>query len=579
MPAGTNNYIYEDGTTDAERYLQGCLDGKYVVGERIKQLARMMLDQIKNGYMGFHYDPIAATRPVEWIETFCNLSSGTLGVPFILEPYERNMIELIFGFVDDKGYRRFQEAFVVIGRKNGKTELCAALNLYMLTSDEVNGVPEGAPQCYNIASTEAQAATCYGATVRMLSQSKRLQKYVKKKTIVERKTTGLYYAQNMGYLVTLSRNTDALDGLNAHYAVVDEVGAMRDRSGYDLIKGSLGSQAQPLVFSISTNGKIRDGLFDANRNYAIRWLEGAIEDPRFIGILYEMDDRAEVRDKEMWPKANPGLGTVKKWDYLSGEVTRGTNDPTYMPEVMTKHFNLPANQSTAFLTWEQATCRIGWEFNPKEFKYCVIGIDASDSIDLSAATALMMKPGDDHIYRKSMYWIPEEQLKVGKHANMQLQRDGVPYLEWSRNDYLRIIPESNTVPKTVFLDFIMEMAEMGIYCKVIGYDQWHMQEIEEKMRMMVGEANVVRVPQWPKNLSDPMKRLRADLDAGRIIWNSPVDDWCNLNVSAKIDANDNYFPEKKGRVSGNRIDGFMSLLDAYIVLTQRWDEFQAAVNG
>ncbi|MBR2684265.1 MAG: hypothetical protein IKE22_13490, partial [Atopobiaceae bacterium] len=319
-------------------------------------------------------------------------------------------------------------------------------------------------------------------------------------------------------------------------------------------------------------------LFDANRNYAIRWLEGAIEDPRFIGILYEMDDRSEVHDESMWPKANPGLGTVKKWDYLRGEVTRGTNDPTYMPEVMTKHFNLPSNQSTAFLSWEQATCDVGWQFDPREFKYCVIGMDASDSIDLSAATALFMKPGDDHIYRKSMYWIPEEQLKIGKHANMELQRDGVPYLEWSRNDFIRIIPESNTVPKSVFLDFIAEMADMGIYCRCVGYDQWHMQEIEEKMKMMVGEANVVRVPQWPKNLSDPMKRLRADLSAGRFVWNNPIDDWCNLNVSAKVDANDNYFPEKKGRTSSNRIDGFMALLDAYIVLTQRWDDYQAAVN-
>ena len=97
-------------------------------------------------------------------------------------------------------------------------------------------------------------------------------------------------------------------------------------------------------------------------------------------------------------------------------------------------------------------------------------------------------------------------------------------------------------------------------------------------RSPVGEANVVRVPQWPKNLSDPMKRLRADLSAGRFVWNNPIDDWCNLNVSAKVDANDNYFPEKKGRTSSNRIDGFMALLDAYIVLTQRWDDYQAAVN-
>ena len=334
------------------------------------------------------------------------------------------------------------------------------------------------------------------------------------------------------------------------------------------------------MFSITTNGKVRDNLFDANRNYAIRWLEGAIEDPRFLGILYEMDDRSEIQDEAMWPKANPGLGTVKKWDYLRNEVTRGNNDPTYMPEVMTKHFNLPTNQSTAFLTWEAATCDVGWKFDPKEFKYCVIGIDAADSVDLACATALMMKPGDDHIYRYSMYWIPEEKLNGGvQHANKQNLTDGVPYEEWEARGLLRIVRGRNIVPKQVYLDFIQEMADMGIYCRAIGYDQWHMQEIEEKMKMMVGEANVVRVPQWAKDLSDPMVRLREDLKAGRVIWNSAVDDWCNMNVSASIDKNMNYFPEKKGRVSSNRIDGFMALLDGYKVLMDRWDDYQAAVNG
>ena len=566
-------YIYEDGTTDAERYLQGCIDGKYVVGKTIIKLAKRMLREIKEGYLNFHYDPVYATRPVEWIETFCCLSSGKLGVPFILEPYERTIIELTFGFVDERGFRRFQEVLVIIGRKNGKTELCAALNLYMLTSDG-----EGAPQCYNCATNESQASLCFGATWRMVQQSKRLSKYVKKGMVTERKAVGLKYAPNLGYLVTLSRNADTLDGLNCHYAVLDELAAMRDRSTYDLLKGSLGSQNQPLIFCITTNGRVRDGIFDKQREYAHKWLDGKIDDPRFLPILYEMDERNEVQDEAMWPKANPGLGTVKKWDYLRGEMTKAKNDPSYMPEVMTKQFNLPANQAASFLTWEAATCDVGWVFDPSEFKYCVVGIDAADSIDLSAATALMMKPGDDHIYRTSMYWIPEEKLKEGERANMQ-GGDNLPYREWEARGLLRVVPQSNTVPKTVFLEWIQELASMGIYCRAIGYDQWHMQDIEEKMKILVGEMNVVKVPQWPKDLSDPMKRMRADMESGRIVWNSPVDDVCNLNVSVSIDANDNYMPIKKNRRSANRIDGFMACLDAYIVLMRRYDDYLMAVNS
>ena len=115
-----NPYVDAQGRTDAELYLMGCLDGSIVAGRRIKQLAEKMLPRIRNGYLNWRYDVDAATRPVEFIERFLMIPSGKLGVPFVLEPYERMIIELIFGFIDENEKRQFQYALVVMARKNGK---------------------------------------------------------------------------------------------------------------------------------------------------------------------------------------------------------------------------------------------------------------------------------------------------------------------------------------------------------------------------------------------------------------------------------------------------------------------------
>lgn len=570
-------YIDELGETDAERYLCGCLDGTYVVGKKMKQLAARMLNEMANGYKNYRWDPAYAIKPVAWIEKFCCLTTGKPGTPFVLEPYERMILELTFGFVDENNFRRFHEVLLEIGRKNGKTEICAALNLYMLMRDG-----ELAPQCYNASTTSAQAALCYGATVDMISQSKHLSKYLEQGSIPRRKGSGIKFkkefsSKNRGFLVGLSRNTEAYDGLNVHYAVLDEMAAMRDPAVYNTIMSSLGSQDQPLVFMPSTENYVREGVWDMRKNYASRWLEGAIEDDHFLGICYELDDRNEAFDEEAWPKANPGLGTVKKWSFMRSEAKKAVNDPSTRPEFFTKQLNLPSNQASAFLTFEEACNPTTFEFDPKVFRYCIIGIDAADTVDLNAATALFMKPGDEHIYRRSMYWIPEEQVKVN--SNNQRGRDGgVPYQRFADEGYLRIVP-GNRVDHRCFIDWILELADEGLYCKGIGYDRWGMREIVNDMKMTVGEMNVFAIPFGPQSLSTPMKELKSMMRDGLIIDNNnPIDHMCNMNTACITDSSGNVKPIKKSS-SLNRIDGFAALLLAWRVLTvEKKDEYLTAIN-
>lgn len=570
-PASSVDSLYVDaqGRTDAELYLMGVLDGTIVAGQKLVKLANKMLPRIRDGYKKWHFDVDEATRPVAFIEKFCMIPSGKLGVPFILEPYERMIVELTFGFVDDDGVRQIQYTLVEMARKQGKTSLSAAIEIYMLIADG-----EGAPQIYNAATSKSQASLAYGAVWRMVRQSPKLMKYLRKGVVTERAETGIICDANMGYIVPLSKQSDHLDGLDVHFVVLDEMAASVDRSVFDLLRQGTGSRKSPVFIAITTQGFVRDGLWDQERTYALKWLDGEIEDDRFLGILFEQDDRSEIWDESKWMKSNPGLGTVKQVEYLRAQVLKAKNDPAYMPTLLVKDFNIAANSATSFFTREECVC-VPSSFELREFRYGILGIDAADSVDLNAATLLTMKPGDDKIYRYSMYWLPEVTLE--QKGNSQRERDVAPYRQWVANGWMRTCP-GNKCDKMIFVEFVHELAEQGIYCKAIGYDPWHMDDNTLRyLKMTVGDANVIPVRQGPQTLSQPLKQIKVDMRDGRILTNgNPCDVFCNANVSVKEDINGNLSVVKK--TSNARVDGFISMLNAYKVLMDRYDDFRAAID-
>lgn len=565
-----NPYVDAQGRTDAELYLMGVIDGSIVAGEKLIKLAKKMLPRIRDGHKQWYYDAEEATRPVAFIEKFCMIPSGKLGVPFILEPYERMIVELTFGFVDDNGVRMIQYTLVEMSRKQGKTSLSAAIEIYMLIADG-----EGAPQIYNAATSKSQASLAYGAVWRMVRQSPKLMKYLRKGIITERAETGIICDANMGYIVPLSKQSDHLDGLDVHFVVLDEMAAATDRSVFDLLRQGTGSRKSPVFMAITTQGFVRDGLWDQERDYAIRWLNDEIEDDRFLGILFEQDDRSEIWDESKWMKSNPGLGTVKQVEYLRAQVLKAKNDPAYMPTLLVKDFNIAANSATSFFTREESVCTPA-SFDIKDFKYAIVGIDAADTIDLNAMTVLAMKKDDNHIYRKTFYWLPETVIE--RNSNSARERDLAPYSQWVADGWMETCP-GNRCDKMIFVDKIAWLAEQGVYVKAVGYDPWHMDDNTlRNMKMMVGENNVIQVRQGPQTLSQPLKQIKADMRDGRfLVDGSPVDVFCNANVSVSEDTNANLKIVKK--TSNARIDGFVSCLIAYKVLCwDRWDDYQVAIS-
>ena len=545
--------------TDLERYCTDILDGKITACHRMKQISERLLEDLANPGE-FHFDPDIANRHVEFIQRFCKVPSGRLGAPLKLELFQRARLQAVFGFVDDNDLRRYNEVMIVEGRKNGKTTETASIELDLLVNDG-----EGSPQIYNVATKLDQARLGYEAAVKMRQMSPLLAKHLKKRL------SDIYCPMNMGFIKPMASNTSSLDGLDAHGATIDELAAIKNRDLYDLVKQAMSARRQPLLFVITTNGFVRGGIFDAQYQYACDILDGKANNPRFLPFLYELDDRAEWDDPACWIKANPGLGTIKSRAYLAEMVQKAKDDPSFKPTVMVKDFNMPQTAESAWLRWEDLNNEETFDL---KFDYCIGGFDAADTTDLNAAKALCMRPDDPKIYVRSMYWIPESVIEEQERAGSRRERDNVPYSLWIQQGYMRTCP-GNKCDKRIFLEWFKELREQeDLYVLFIGYDPWHIDDtLLREFQAEFGPNCMIPVRQGALTLSQPMKDLKADFEAHRIIYNNnPVDKWCLVNTEVKTDVNGNVQPVKS-LDARRRIDGTVALLCGYKVLQDKADVY------
>lgn len=557
------------------RYMDAVLGGELVACEKIIKLCKILRPRFETGeYKCWHYDPARAKRPIEFAERFCCQPEGKPGQHIEMQPFQMFWQEVVFGWVDEQGFRQFNEAFNVRGRKNGKSTEQACMGLYMLTKDG-----EGAPQCYSAANSKPQSSLLYGSMLRMVSQSPALRRRLHKGTIPNRDEDGLIYRANGGYFTPLSSQTRNQDGLNVHFAAIDEVAAVTNRDIYDLLKQATSARDQPLIVEITTNGFERDNFFDSQYDYASRWLDGKVEDDHFLPVIYELDDRSEWSDEDMWVKANPGIDVIKKREALRGYVNKAKQDPSFLPTVMTKDFDLPENRASAWLSFEQAVNRETFDWREMGFRYCIVGYDASDTIDLTSAQALMMRPGDPKIYEMSMYWIPEMQLEKYRISGLRKQRDNVPYDRWIDEGLVRTCP-GNTIDHRVVFEWMQELRdEFDVYPFAMGYDPWHLQDDSWKdtARQFVGKNRAEQVRFGAQTLSIPMKEIKEVYAAKGIVDNdNPVNQWCRMNVGVMTDTNDNIKPVKANGPTG-RIDGWAAEICAYVCLKRHWEDYMASI--
>ncbi len=540
-----------------EEYFGKIVDGKIVACDKMRRIAEVLLER----YLSpdeFHFDGDIAKRHTKFIETFCKLPSGNVGQPLRLELFQKARLQALFGFVDDNDLRQYNECLIIEGRKNGKTTETAAVEIDMLIDDK-----EGSPQIYNIATMLDQAKLGFNAAVKMVRQSPMLSANVKKRA------SDLYFDGNFGFIKALASNSNSLDGLDVHCGVIDELSAIKNRDIYDLIKQAMGARRQPLLFCITTNGYVREGIFDAQYKYASDVLNGTIKNPRFLPFIYELDSPDEWVDENCWVKANPGIDTIKSRKYLREMVQKAKDDPSFKPTVMVKDFNVPQSGSSTWLPFESVVNEAAFGMDQVSKSYAIGGCDLSSVYDLTCATLIIRKPQDETVYVLQKYFIPQRKLDEGLGSDTKQ----VPYKLWAEQGWLEV-NEGAQVDYSAVTRWFVEMVEKyDIRPLWICYDRalsgYWVPEMEEYGFEMEKTA------QGPFTWSQPMKELGCALQEHKVNYNNnPILRWCLANTGVKALNKDGIETIQPVKLQHDRrIDGMVSLLNAWVGYVKHMDEY------
>lgn len=563
-------------TDSISRYNEWIKSHPNKVNKKIKVVYDKLLNDIKNGKkidildketgqietINYVFDAEKAKRPVEFLEKFCHHSKGKWsGQKVKLELWQKALIEAAYGFVDkETGLRKYRKVVLFVAKKNGKSFISSGLGLYGLTSDN-----EGGAEVYSVATTRDQAKIVWQEAKNMVGKSPALKKRCR------RTISGIFYDKENSLFSPLASKTDSLDGKNPFYILEDETWAWTDPEMITIMEDGVSSREQPLIFETSTMGTVREKVFDNEYSYCERVIRGylgepgGVEDETILPIIYELDDEKEWINEESWYKANPNLGVSKKVAYLRNQVQKAINDPIKLTNLLCKDFNLRQTGTQSWLRFEEFN-------NEKECKdfndcYCIGGVDLSSTTDLTCATLLGWQA--DEIKIKQMYWIPTNLL------DRKITEDKIPYDKWLEKGWLRLSGDSKIDYHDVTQWFLEQAHEYDLRPLWVGYDSWNAQFWCDEMKN--NGFNMVEVRQGAKTMSSPMKQMRADLIDKKINYNNnPILKWCLSNVSIQQDANENIRPVKEK--SRQRIDGAVSLIDAYCIFIEHQQEYMNYVE-
>ena len=557
---------YPEDYNPIREYWEKIQNGEEIVSQKVRKTYKKLVHDIDHPDEYF-YSNRRGNHIIEFAENFCHHSKGKFGGKrVVLELWEKAMLAAIFGFIDIEGNRKYKEAILIIGRKNGKSLLASIVGLYLLTADSEPG-----PEVYSCATKKEQARIIWMEAKRMVSKSPALSKRI-------RALVGELAADFCdGTFKALASDQNTLDGLNVHGALLDEIHAWKSgKALYDVIVDGCGAREEPLIFITSTAGTIREDIYDQKYDEAKRIIDGYFDptgykDERIISFIYELDSREEWQDPKCWMKANPGLGTIKSYQTLKEKVERAQKNPLLVRNLVCKEFNIPETSSEAWLTAEQAINTATFDIKELKPRYGIGGADLSRTTDLTAAKVIFRVPNDERLYVLQMYWMPEELVE------RRVREDHIPYDVWIQQGYMRTCRGNQISYQDVTAWFLEIQNKYDIYLYKIGYDSWSARYWVEEMESTFGQNVMVPVIQGMKTLSGPCKSLGADLEAKRIVYNdNPIDKWCLFNTAVEVDKNDNIRPVKTS-VPTRRIDGTMALLDAYVVYQDNLSDYLSII--
>jgi len=490
-------------------------------------------------------DTTKAERAVKFINSLKHTKGIWHGKNFELLPWQDKIIREIFGTVKENGYRQYTTAYIEIPKKQGKSELAAAVALYLTCGDN-----EPAAEVYSCAADRQQASIVFEVAVDMIKQSPALFKRCK---IVPSQKRITYLPTNSFYQV-LSADSVTKHGFNVHGLIFDELHAQPNRQLYDVMTfGAADARKQPLNFIITTAGNDRNSICFEVHTKAKDILEGRKTDPSFYPVIYGADEADDWSCEAVWAKANPSLGTTVDVEKLKTAFHSAKENPAEENLFRQLRLNQWVKQSTRWMPmdkWDKCGGRV--DADELRGRVCYAGLDLSSTTDLTAFVLVFPPQDDNEPYHILPYfWLPEDTL------DLRVRRDHVPYDIWKRKGLI-MTTDGNVVHYGAIEKFIDELGK--IYnIKEIAFDRWGSTQFVQNLEYM--GFNVVDFGQGYRSMSPPTKELMKLTLEGKLAHGGhEVLRWMADNVYAKIDPAGNIKLDKEK--STEKIDGMVALVMA-----------------
>lgn len=532
-----------DPIEKAAQYGRDVTSGKIITGELVKLAIKRHEKDLKDGHLrGLYFCEESASRALKLFDYLKHSKGEWAGTVIVLEPWQCWIIACIFGWkMEETGKRRFQTVYEEIARKNGKTTKLAGIGCYGLTKDE-----EGGPEIYAAATKRDQAKILFDEASRMIKQSPPLRRRldVQKHEIIN--------PGNFGKFLSLSADGNTMDGLNPHIALVDELHAHKTSEVWDVLVSALGARSQPLMWGITTAGFNKNGICYEIRDYAIKVLNGVIDDDSFFGIIYTLDKDDDWKEPSNWIKANPNLNVSVSLDYLKKQAKKAEYMPTALVNFLTKHLNIWTTGASLWCNiekWKECANDLT-ELNPDHVLEVYLGVDLASVSDIASIGGIaVMKNGEWIAFGK--HYLPEEAV------HNSFRKTQVPFMRWADDGFLSLTPGNVIDYNWIKTDISTLMERFDV--KEIAFDRWNSSQLVNDLMEM--GAPMVSFGQGYVSMNAPMKELERRYLVKEIQHlNDPVMNWAMSNLVADQDPAGNIKPAKNK--SSEKIDPAVALIMA-----------------
>jgi phage terminase large subunit-like protein len=530
----------------AKKYAKQVVAKQIPAGQKVVAACQRQLDDLERWNKKsspYLFVKQKAERVCKFIENLPHIKGPKSGKKIELEPWQIFILTTIFGWIKPDGYRRFRRAYIEVPRGNGKSAISSGLGLYMLCMDG-----EGGAEVYSFATTRDQAKIVFGDAQNMARKTPKMSSTLG----ITVNAHNISVLDSMSKFEALSAEGSTLDGLNSHFAVVDELHAHKSRTVFDVVETSMGKRPQSLLWVITTAGSNRAGICYEVRSFVQKVLLKQVEDESQFGIIYGLDEDDDWTTEEALIKANPNWGVSVMPEAILPLQAKAMSMPSAANNFRTKHLNEWVNADVAWMdmrAWDACEDRL-LDIDDFIGESVWIGLDLASKTDIAAKVLVFKKIINDaeHFYVFADYYLPRETVDRGENSQ---------YQGWEILALLTVTDGAVIDYGIVEEDLLNDCSRFKVV--EIPYDPFQATQLSQ--RMVAQGAPMVEVRPSVLNFSEPMKQLEALVLQKRIHHNGDeVMAWMMSNVVAHLDNKDNIYPKKER--PENKIDGVVALIMA-----------------